>query len=130
MRRVGTRNKDKAGGYYIRYATQGFYGDRGEGKYVLERMGISTDKLPFSMAYYLKHHNVQWRDINGKLACISFCVTEHRIEFYASYLGNFKKAILFREWESYEDQEDVLCLESEAIGNMSMLCIFEKLENK
>lgn len=127
MRLIGTGNKLKAGGYYISNATTGFFGDKGEGRVVLERMGLDNDRLPFSMAYYLKHHKVQWKDSDNRLVCMSFCVTEQRIEFYASYLGNFKKAVLFREWESYEDQEDILCLESEAIGNMSMLCILEKL---
>lgn len=126
MRLVGSRRKDKAGGYYIQDATNGFWG-KGEGEVVLSEMGLPTTILPFSMAYYLKKHNVQWKDSRGRLACMSFCVTEQRIEFYASYNGKKKSASLWREWETYEDKNEILRLESEAIGNMSMLCIYDKL---
>ncbi len=127
MRLVGSSRKNKAGGYYIQDATRGFWGDKMEGEAVLREMGLPTDTLPFSMAFYLKRHSVQWKDSDDRLACMSFCVTEQRIEFYASYNGKKKSAVLWREWEAYEDKEDILRLESEAIGNMSMLCIYDKL---
>ena len=130
MRLVGSRHKDKSGGYYIQDATRGFWGDKMEGETVLSEMGLPIDKLPFSMAFYLKKRNVQWKDCNGKLACMSFCVTEQRIEFFASYNGKKKSMSLWREWEAYEDKNDIVRLESEAIGNMSMLCIYDKLFSK
>lgn len=127
MKLVGTQWKEKAGGYYIKDATQGFFGEKGEGKIVLEMMGLDPDVLPFSMAIYLKRHHVQWRDAEGRWVNMHFKVTDQRITFHTDYLGNRKSAILFREWESYEDKNDVAHLESEAIGNMSMLCLYDKM---
>ena len=127
MRLIGTKWKIKAGGYYIKDATQGFFGEKGEGNVVLERMGLDPNVLPFSMAAYLKRHHVQWKDAEGRLVNMSFMVTDQRITFQTEYLGNRKNAILFREWESYEDKNDVRHLESEAIGNMSMLCLYDKM---
>lgn len=130
MRLIGTRQKEKVGGYYIRDATSGFWGEKGEGHIVLEAMGLPSDKIPFSMAFYLKNRHVQWKDTDGNLISISFCITEQRIEFFASYMGKRKTSVLFREWETYEDMNDIQHLESEAIGNMSMMCIYEKLIDK
>lgn len=130
MRLVGSRHKDKSGGYYIQDATRGFWGDRLEGEEILQEMGLPTDRLPFSMAFYLKKHKVQWKDGNGKLVCMSFCVTDQRIEVFASYNGKKKSAALWREWESYEDKDEIRRLESEAIGNKSMLCIYDKMFEK
>lgn len=127
MRLVGSRHKDKSGGYYIQDATRGFWGDKLEGEEVLQEMGLRIDKLPFSMAFYLKKRKAQWKDSEGRLVCISFCVTQQRIEFYASYNGKKKSTALWREWETYEDKDEILRLESEAIGNMSMLCLYEKM---
>lgn len=127
MRLVGSRHKDKSGGYYIHRATTSFWGDNGECEQILEAMGLPTDKLPFSMAFYLKKHNVQWRDKDNKLACLSFCVTDYKMEFYASYNGMKRTAALWREWETYEDKDDIRKLESDAIGEMSMRCLYDKM---
>ena len=130
MRLVGTDYHKKSGGYYIQRATSGFWGEQREGEQVLEAMGLNPNKLPFSMAFYLKKHKVQWRDKDDKLVCMSFCVTEYKMEFYASYNGMKKSMSLWREWETYEDKDDIRKLESEAIGNMSMKCLYEKMFQK
>jgi len=130
MRLIKTKEKEKVGGYYIRDATIGFWGDKGEGRIVLMSMGLDEDILPFSMAFYLKKHHVQWQDSDGNVISMSFCVTGQRIEFFASYRGKRKTSVLFREWETYEDKRDIAHLESEAIGNMSMMCLYEKLINE
>ena len=127
MRLVGTDYQKKSGGYYIQLATTGFWGENNEGEQILETMGLPTDRLPFSMAFYLKKHNVQWKDADDKLVCMSFCVTRYKIEFYASYNGMKKTTSLWREWETYEDNDDIRRLESEAIGDMSMRCLYDKM---
>lgn len=127
MRLVGTDYHEQSGGYYIQRATSGFWGEHGEGRQVLEEMGLNSDELPFSMAFYLKKRKVQWRDKDGKLVWMSFFVTDYKIEFHACYNGIKKSMSLWREWETYEDKEDIRKLESEAIGNMSMKCLYEKM---
>ena len=127
MRITGARNEDKVNGYYIRDATKGFFGDKLEGNTVLKTMGLMEGVLPFSMAFYLKNRKVQWKDQSGNEVTMQFRITPQKIEFYVNYLHHRKTSVLFREWENYENKEDIAHMESEAIGYQSMMCLYDRL---
>ena len=114
-------------GFYIKDVEQGFFGEQNEGKKVLQVMGLPDDVLPFSVAAFLQDKKIRWKDRNGKVASMSFKLKDDQIEFFGSYLGNRKSTRMFREWGDYEESEKISRLESEAIGNLCMMCIFEKL---
>lgn len=119
----------KVNGFYIKDVEQGFFGEQGEGKAVLQAMGLPTDELPFSIAAFIQAGKIRWKDCNGKAASMSFKLRDDQIEFFGSYLGHRKSSRMFREWGAYEDSDKIAHLESEAIGNLCMMCIYEKLEN-
>ena len=114
-------------GFYIKDVEIGFFGEQDEGKRVLRAMGLPDDVLPFSAAAFLQDKKIRWKDCDGRVASLSFKVKDDQIEFFGSYLGNRKSARMFREWGDYEEHDKVAHLESEAIGNLCMMCIFEKL---
>lgn len=120
-------NETTANGFYINEVIHGFFGDQGEGKQMLQIMGLPDNTLPFSVAAFLQATKIRWKDINGKVASIAFKLKPDQIEFSGSYLGNRKQTRMFREWGDYEDPVKVKKLESEAIGNLCMMCIYEKL---
>jgi len=117
----------KVNGFYVKDVELGFFGEQDEGKRMLQMMGLPTDTLPFSAATLLQDKKVRWKDCNGKVASMSFKLKDDQIEFYGSYLGNKKSTRIFREWGDYEEADKIVRLESEAIGNLCMMCIYEKM---
>jgi len=117
----------KVEGFYINDVELGFFGEQDEGKKMLKMMGLPSDTLPFSTAAFIQNRKIRWKDCNGKVASISFKLRDDQIEFFGSYLGNKKSTRIFREWGEYEEAETIAHLESEAIGNLCMMCIYEKL---
>lgn len=128
-KRIEIDDQLKVNGFYIKDVELGFFGEQDEGKVVLQAMGLPTDVLPFSAATFLQDRKIRWKDSNGKVASMSFKVKDDQIEFFASYLGNRKSARMFREWGDYEEHDKIVHLESEAIGNLCMMCIYEKMPN-
>lgn len=116
-------------GFYIKDVEQGFFGEQDEGKKMLKMMGLPNDVLPFSVITFLQDKKIRWKDSNNKIASISFKVKEEQIEFFGSYLGKKGSARMFREWGDYEEADKITHLESEAIGNLCMMCIYEKMPN-
>lgn len=128
MKRIKTDDKTSVRGFYIRSLERGFMGERGEGNKMLEAMGLPKDTIPFSSASLLRNAYAFWNDSQGNRVWISFKLKHNQMECFGSYLGKEKSIRLFREWSDYEDSETIARLESEAIGDLCMRCIYENLE--
>lgn len=94
---------------------------------MLQKMGLSPDAVPFSVAVFLQNQRVFWLDKNGNRVTISFKLKHNQLECFGTYLKKRKSMRLFREWGSHEDPEVIARLESEAIGDCCMRCIYENL---
>ena len=149
MKKKQTNDSTRVKGFYINELIRGFFGDHNEGKIMLRKMGLSPDAVPFSVAVFLQNQRVFWLDKNGNRITISFKLKHNQLECFGSYLipkseevyqaelkenpkaDKFfrkKKSIrLFREWSIHEDPEVIARLESEAIGDCCMRCIYEIL---
>lgn len=119
----------KVDGFYVNDVELGFFGEQNEGRKMLQMMGLPTDTLPFSAAAFIQNRKVRWKDCNGKVASMSFKLKDDQIEFFGSYRGIRKSNRIFREWGDYEERETIVHLESEAIGNLCMMCIYEKMSD-
>lgn len=127
MKRKETNNQIKISGYYINELIRGFLGEQDEGNKMLRLMGLPTGIVPFSVAIFLQNKKTCWKDKDGNVASISFKLKPNQMECFGSYLGKKKSIRLFREWGNHEDLETVARLESEAIGDLCMKCIYENL---
>ena len=54
MRKKETHNQTTVKGFYINDLTRGFWGDQNEGRAMLQKMGLPTDIIPFSVAVFLQ----------------------------------------------------------------------------
>ena len=102
-------------------------GDQNEGQIMLKKMGLPIDTVPFSVAIFLQNQKIFWMDKNGNKATISFKLKPNQLECFGTYLKKRKSMRLFREWGNHEDPEVIARLESEAIGDCCMRCIYENL---
>lgn len=127
MRKKETNNQTKVKGFYINELTRGFLGDQNEGQIMLRKMGLPIDTVPFSVAIFLQNQKIFWMDKNGNKATISFKLKPNQLECFGTYLKKRKSMRLFREWGNHEDPEVIARLESEAIGDCCMRCIYENL---
>lgn len=127
MKRIEIDDKVKVNGYYVNEFTRGFLGEQNEGSWMLKQMGLQSDRVPFSVATFFQNKQACWKDKSGNTASISFKLKPNQIEFFGSYLGKKKSTRIFREWGCYEDAEVIARLESEAIGDLCMKCIYENL---
>lgn len=127
MRKKETNNQTKVKGFYINELTRGFLGDQNEGQIMLKKMGLPIDTVPFSVSIFLQNQNIFWMDKNGNKATISFKLKPNQLECFGTYLKKRKSMRLFREWGNHEDPEVIARLESEAIGDCCMRCIYENL---
>lgn len=127
MKRKEINDKTEINGYYINEFTRGFFGDKDEGNWMLKQMGLPTNVIPFSAMTFLRNKKTCWKDKNGNVASISFALKENQIECFGTYLGNKKSIRIFCEWGVHEDHEVISRLESEAIGDLCMKCIYENL---
>lgn len=127
MKRKETDDRIKISGYYINEFTRGFLGEQNEGNKMLKQMGLPINEIPFSVAIFLQNKRIRWKDSEGNVAAISFKLKPNQMECFGSYLGQKKSIRVFREWGSHEDLEVIAKLESEAIGDLCMKCIYENL---
>lgn len=127
MRKKETNNQTKVKGFYINELTRGFLGDQNEGQIMLKKMGLPIDTVPFSVAIFLQNQKIFWMDKNGNKATISFKLKPNQLECFGTYLKKRKSMRLFREWGNHEDPKVIARLESEAIGDCCMRCIYENL---
>lgn len=127
MRKKETNNQTKVKGFYINELTRGFLGDQNEGQIMLKKMGLPIDTVPFSVSIFLQNQEIFWMDKNGNKATISFKLKPNQLECFGTYLKKRKSMRLFREWGNHEDPEVIARLESEAIGDCCMRCIYENL---
>lgn len=127
MRKKETNNQTKVKGFYINELTRGFLGDQNEGQIMLKKMGLPIDTVPFSVSIFLQNQKIFWMDKNGNKATISFKLKPNQLECFGTYLKKKKSMRLFREWGNHEDPEVIARLESEAIGDCCMRCIYENL---
>ena len=127
MRRRNVDRNRTIKGYYVHEFARGFFGEQDEGRKMLRRMGLPADAIPFSAAVFLKDRKIRWKDASGRVASISFKLTPTQMECFGNYLGKRKSTRLFREWSSHEDSETVAKIESEAIGDLCMRCIYDNL---
>ncbi len=127
MRKKETNNQTKVKGFYINELTRGFLGDQNEGQIMLKKMGLPIDTVPFSVSIFLQNQKIFWMDKNGNKATISFKLKPNQLECFGTYLKKRKSMRLFREWGNHEDPEVIARLESEAIGDCCMRCIYENL---
>lgn len=127
MRKKETNNQTKVKGFYINELTRGFLGDQNEGQIMLKKMGLPIDTVPFSVSIFLQNQKIFWMDKNGNKATISFKLKPNQLECFGTYLKKRKSMRLFREWGNHEDPEMIARLESEAIGDCCMRCIYENL---
>lgn len=127
MKRKQININTKINGLYAQNLIQGFFGEKNEGKQMLEYMGLPTDEIPFSITTFIQNQKTYWKDSNGNVVTISYTLKPDQLECFGSYLDNQKSMRIFREWSCREDGEMVAKLESEAIGDLCMRCIFENL---
>lgn len=127
MRKKETNNQTKVKGFYINELTRGFLGDQNEGQIMLKKMGLPIDTVPFSVSIFLQNQKIFWMDKNDNKATISFKLKPNQLECFGTYLKKRKSMRLFREWGNHEDPEVIARLESEAIGDCCMRCIYENL---
>lgn len=150
MKRKQVNSLTKVNGFYVNDLIRGFFGEQDEGKAMLRMMDFSSDQLPFSAVVFLQKKKVFWTDNRGNKVIISFRLRSNQLECFGSYLipkseeeyraelrknpkaDKFirkKKSIrLFREWSIHEDPEVITRLESEAIGDCCMKCIYDILK--
>lgn len=127
MKKKQTNDSTRVKGFYINELIRGFFGDQNEGKVMLKKMGLPPDAVPFSVAVFLQNQRIFWLDKNGNRVTISFKLKHNQLECFGTYLKKRKSMRLFREWGSHEDTEVIARLESEAIGDCCMRCIYENL---
>lgn len=129
MKRKDIKENGTVNGLYLQDFIRGFMGEHDEGKEVLEQMGLSSDSVPFSICTFLKKGEINWQDVSGQNASISYKLKENLLECHGSYKGRGKTMRLHVEWDEYEDSEVIARLESEAIGDLCMQCIYENMKN-
>lgn len=127
MKKKQTNDSTRVKGFYINELIRGFFGDHNEGRIMLQKMGLSPDIVPFSVAVFLQNQRAFWLDKNGNRITISFKLKHNQLECFGTYLKKRKSIRLFREWSIHEDPEVIARLESEAIGDCCMRCIYENL---
>lgn len=125
MKKKETDFQTKVNGYFINELTRGFLGERGQGAWMLGYMGLPQDTVPFSAAVFLQKRQIQWQDSGGNTATIAFRLKPDLIECSGSYMGQSKTIRLRREWDPYESVDMARRVESEAIGDLCMKCIYE-----
>ncbi len=152
MKRKETTNLATVDGFYVKELIQGFFGEHNEGKTLLNKMGLSSGELPFSAVVFLRKRKIHWYDKLGHRAVISFKLKPNQLECFGTYLipktqeeyekdlkenpkaGKYhqkqKSLRLFREWGNNEDPEVIARLESEAIGDCCMQCMYQILIKK
>lgn len=127
MKRKEINDQVKINGYHIQEFNKGFFGEHGEGKTMLKKMGLSPETIPFSSVIFLQNKRAFWKDTQGNRATISFKLKPDQLECFGTYLGKRKSLRLFREWNNYEDPDMIARLESETIGELCMKCIYENM---
>ena len=127
MKKKQTNDSARVKGFYINELIRGFFGDHNEGRIMLHKMGLSPDIVPFSVAVFLQNQRAFWLDKKGNRVIISFKLKHNQLECFGTYLKKRKSIRLFREWSIHEDPEVIARLESEAIGDCCMRCIYENL---
>ncbi|WP_373123604.1 hypothetical protein [Bacteroides caccae] len=127
MKRKEINDKVKVNGYYVNEFTRGFLGEQDEGNWMLEQMGLQSGVVPFSVITFFQNKQACWKDKNSNTASISFKLKPNQIECFGSYLKKKKTIRIFREWGWHENPEVIARLESEAIGDLCMKCIYENL---
>ncbi len=127
MKRIETDKKEEIFGYNVNDFTHGFIGECNEGSDMLMKMGLKSDTLPFSAFMFLKNRHAIWKDKDNNVAKIAFILKPDQIECFGSYLGKKKSIRVFREWDIHENKELITRLESEAIGDLCMKCIYENM---
>ena len=127
MKKKQTNDSARVKGFYINELIRGFFGDHHEGRIMLQKMGLSPDIVPFSVAVFLQNQRAFWLDKKGNRVTISFKLKHNQLECFGTYLKKRKSIRLFREWSIHEDPEVIARLESEAIGDCCMRCIYENL---
>ena len=127
MKKKQTNDSARVKGFYINELIRGFFGDHNEGRIMLKKMGLSPDIVPFSVAVFLQNQRAFWLDKKGNRVTISFKLKHNQLECFGTYLKKRKSIRLFREWSIHEDPEVIARLESEAIGDCCMRCIYENL---
>ncbi len=149
MKKKQTNDSTRVKGFYINELIRGFFGEQNEGKLMLEKMGLSPDTVPFSAAIFLQNRHIYWFDKDGNRVVISFKLKPNQLECFGTIIipkdpelykaelktnpkaekfYKKKKSIrLFREWGEYEDPDTIARLESGAIGDCCMRCIYENL---
>lgn len=128
MKRKEINDSIKVGKFYIKELVHGFMGEQEEGKRMLEHMGLPSDTTPFSAVKFLQNSRASWKDKDGNKASIWFSLKSNQIECFGAYLDKKKSIRVFREWKENEDREFVSKIESEAIGDLCMKCIYENLD--
>lgn len=129
MKRKDTNDLITVNGLYTNEFIRGFFGEQSEGKKMLKRMGLPTDTIPFSAALFMQKGAAQWKDAGGNIAHISYKCKQNQLECYGSYMGQRKSLRIILEWGNNEDIEMIAKLESEAIGDLCMKCIYDNLTN-
>lgn len=150
MKRKQTDNQTRVNGFYVNELIRGFWGEHNEGKRLLKKMGLPSDRLPFSVAVFLQKQHVFWTDKLGNRVTISFKLKDNQLECFGTYLvpkdqkmfnleqrknpkaekfyRKQKSIRLFREWGSHEDIDIIAHLESEAIGDCCRECCKKCIE--
>ena len=100
----------------------GWWGNDCEGSGLLNKMGVSTETLPFSMDKYLSSHTEEFNDCDGNVARICFKARNPYFEFVGIYKGKKRVTRLYREWDD-DDIDMIIHLESQAIGECTRVVL-------
>lgn len=128
MKRRFINGKTNQCGYYVNDFIRGFMGERKEGEMILRFMGLPLSPLPFSVIAFLQKRKIRWKDSDDNLVTLSYRLKPGQIECSATYLEKKKTMRLFLEWGAHEDRVMVTKLESEAIGDLCMRCLYENFD--
>lgn len=128
MKKKLTNDLQTVNGYYINDFINGFMGEHEEGKKMLSKMGLPENIVPFSVAAFLHFKKITWKDCNGNRATIWVKFRPNQMECFGSYLRKQKSHRVFLEWDMEEDIEKIARLESEAMGELCMRCIYDNLK--
>lgn len=128
MRKKRIKDKHKIRGFYLSEVIYGFFGDQDEGRIMLSKMGLQEDTIPFSVATFIRNKRTFWRDNKGNVARISYRLRPDAIECRGSYMKKEKMIRVIREWGSHENKDLIARLESIAIGDLCMHCIYNNLQ--
>lgn len=93
----------------------GWWGEHGEGKELLDELGLASDIMPFNIEQFLRRSSVLFKDTDGEKISVGLKKHDTHFEFGCVCRGKKRALRLYREWQG-ESLDFIIQLESYAIG--------------